>query len=130
MEIINRAQVEAFTTKDGSTIREILAPANSAIRNQSLAEATIAPGAATRAHYHPKTEEIYYILSGTGEMWIGAERREVSVGDGIAIPPGVKHQIKNPGTDTLVFLCCCAPAYTHDDTIMTDSLMPSCPGNE
>jgi len=121
MQVVSRNDVEAFVTKDTSIIREILAPRNSAgtIRNQSLAEATLPPGAATEPHYHPQTEEIYYILSGQGRMRIGDEQRMVGPGDGIAIPPGAAHQIVNTAADTdLVFLCCCAPAYTHDDTVM------------
>jgi hypothetical protein len=67
MDIINRSATIPFTTKDGSEIRELLAYRNSSIRNQSLAEATIAVGTATQEHYHPESEEIYYILSGTGQ---------------------------------------------------------------
>ena len=74
------------------------------------------PGAATTPHYHPRTEEIYYILRGEGLMQIDHERRQVGPGDAIAIPPGCKHQITNTGTETLVFLCCCAPPYRHEDT--------------
>jgi mannose-6-phosphate isomerase-like protein (cupin superfamily) len=118
----NRDAVAAFTTKDGSTIREILAPANAdgAILHQSLAEATLDPGAATQAHYHPVTEEIYYVLRGVGRMQIGDARREIGPGDAVAIPPGAAHRVTNVGSETLVFLCCCAPAYTHDDTVMVD----------
>lgn len=121
MRVVNRSEVEAFVTKDTSTIREILAPRNApgAITNQSLAEATLPPGAATEPHYHPRTEEIYYILTGRGRMRIGEEEREVGPGDGVAIPPGVPHRIVNLSTEAdLVFLCCCAPAYSHDDTVM------------
>ena len=39
MDVLNLDAVPAFTTKDGSEIRELLAYRNSAIRNQSLAEA-------------------------------------------------------------------------------------------
>jgi mannose-6-phosphate isomerase-like protein (cupin superfamily) len=124
MDIIHRDQVTALTTKDGSTIREILSPANSCTRRQSLAEATLAPGRETQAHYHPQTEEIYYILSGSGEMRIREESQEVGPGDGIIIPPGAAHQIRNIGEEDLVFLCCCVPAYTHEDTVMTTSLFP------
>ncbi|GAB4467621.1 MAG: cupin domain-containing protein [Armatimonadaceae bacterium] len=122
LTVINRNEVTAFTTKDGSTIREILAPRNAPgiIQNQSLAEAILAPNTATEPHYHPRTEEIYYILQGVGQMRIGAKMLRVGPGDGIAIPPGAPHQITNVGTTDLVFLCCCAPAYTHDDTIMVE----------
>ena len=119
MDVRNLDQVDAFTTKDGSEIRELLAHRNSCIRNQSLAEARLPAKAATTAHYHPLTEEIYYILTGTGRMQIGKETRDVGPGDAIAIPPGATHQICNTGAVTLRFLCCCAPAYEHEDTILT-----------
>ena len=120
MDIKNLNEVPAFIAKDGSEIRELLAHRNSAIRNQSLAEARIAVGASTQEHYHPKTEEIYYITQGTGRMRIEGELREVKPGDAIAIPPGKKHKIWNTGTDTLHLLCCCAPAYEDSDTVITE----------
>ena len=113
MDVIHRGAVSAFVTKDSSIIREIL----------SRAEATLPPGAATEGHFHPATEEIYYILSGAGRMQIGAEARTVAPGDGVAIPPGAPHQIVNTGPADLVFLCCCVPAYTDEDTVITE--MPS-----
>lgn len=118
MDVHNIDQVPAFVTKDGSQIRELLAHRNSCIRNQSLAEARLASGAATAAHYHIRTEEIYFILSGQGAMRIGETLRHVGLGDAIAIPPGQIHQIQNTGHDTLRFLCCCAPAYEHEDTVL------------
>jgi mannose-6-phosphate isomerase-like protein (cupin superfamily) len=38
------------------------------------------------------------------------------VGDSIAIPPGTPHCLENKGSQALHILCCCAPAYSHDDT--------------
>ena len=122
MEIRNLARVPAFTTKDGSEIRELLAHRNSMIRNQSLAEARLLLGASTQEHYHVLTEEIYFITEGEGRMRIEGEIREVKPGDAIAIPPGHKHKLWNTGGGTLKLLCCCAPAYEHSDTIITESL--------
>ena len=118
MDIINIEKVEPFTTKDGSEIRELLAYRNSCIRNQSLAEARLPAGASTTGHHHVKTEEIYYVLEGEGMMQIGEEQCPVGMGDAIAIPPGAFHQITNTGRATLKFLCCCAPSYEHEDTIL------------
>lgn len=120
MEVQNLNGVPAFTTKDGSEIRELLAHRNSSIRNQSLAEARVAPGVTTALHFHYRAEEIYYILRGAGRMRLGEEWREVAPGDAIAIPPGEAHQITNSGDEELVFLCCCAPAYEHEDCEMVD----------
>ena len=121
MDIKNLAAVPAFTTKDGSEIRELLAHRNSLIRNQSLAEARLTPGTSTQEHYHRKTEEIYYITHGTGRIRIEGEVRDVSPGDAIAIPPRQRHKLWNTGNETLRLLCCCAPAYEHEDTIMTET---------
>jgi mannose-6-phosphate isomerase-like protein (cupin superfamily) len=121
MDIHNLARVPAFTTKDGSEIRELLAHRNSCIRNQSLAEARVAPGATTVAHFHRRTEEIYYVLKGEGLMRLGHQTRTVAAGDAVAIPPGVVHNITNTGSAELVFLCCCAPAYEHDDTVLVEA---------
>ncbi len=118
MEVVNRDRSAPFRTKDGSEIRSILDRTNSAIRNQSLAEATIPPGGATREHYHPQAEEIYYVLRGRGLMALAGEQCEVGPGDGILIPPGTRHTIRNVGHVPLVILCCCAPPYAHEDTVL------------
>jgi len=120
MEITNLDKVPSFITKDGSEIRELLAYRNSAIRNQSLAEARLPIGSATQEHYHAQTEEIYYITHGTGRMRIEGEMRDVGVGDAIAIRPGQKHKLWNTGREPLRLLCCCAPAYENDDTFITE----------
>ena len=81
MDVINRNDAIPFTTVDGSTIRELLAHRNSAIRHQSLAEARLPPGQATTPHHHAVTEEIYYLLSGTAEMTLNGETRAVGPGE-------------------------------------------------
>ncbi|MBI1903079.1 MAG: cupin domain-containing protein [Planctomycetia bacterium] len=118
MDVTNLDRVPAFTTKDGSEIRELLAHRNSCIARQSLAEARLPAGGRTAPHFHRRTEEIYYILAGTGRMTIGEEERDVGPGDAIAIPPGAVHTIENTGGGALRFLCCCAPAYEHEDTVL------------
>jgi mannose-6-phosphate isomerase-like protein (cupin superfamily) len=110
----SRDDAEPFTTADGSTIRVVLDDRVASARNQSLAEAELAPEQATQRHYHGKTEEIYFVLEGTGEMEVDGSRRRVGAGDAVLIPPGAWHQIR---ADTpLRFLCCCAPPYSDEDT--------------
>jgi mannose-6-phosphate isomerase-like protein (cupin superfamily) len=116
VEIRSLEAAEPFTTADGSTIRELLGLPTAAVRNQSLAEATLGPGQATEPHYHREAEEIYFLLDGTGEMEVGGERRTVSTGDAILIPPGAWHQIRATADHPLRFLCCCSPPYRHEDT--------------
>lgn len=114
MEIRSKDAQEPFTTKDGSTIVSLLDSGNAPVQNQSLAEAFIPAGGSTQRHYHKDSEEFYYISEGTGVMEIDGEFREVGVRDAVLIPPGAWHEIK--ATTDLVFLCCCAPPYRHEDT--------------
>src|SRR6266852_104397 len=99
MDIKNLHAAPSFITKDGSEIRELLAYRNSAIRNQSLAEARLPVGSSTQEHYHARTEEIYFITAGQGRMRLEMELAEVRAGDAIAIPPGKKHKLWNTGSE-------------------------------
>lgn len=105
-----------FTTADGSTIRSLLDATNAPVENQSLAEASLPRGGRTERHYHRQSEEIYFIISGTGTMEIDGETSPVKPGDAILIPAGTRHQIQASAAGTLQFLCCCAPVYSHEDT--------------
>src|SRR5262245_11103262 len=42
-------------------------------------------------HIHPKTDEIQYIIEGSGAMWLGSERKEFKPGTLIIIPKGTAH---------------------------------------
>ena len=115
MIVRSLAETEAFTTADGSTIRELLGLPTAPVRNQSLAEATLEPGQATERHYHANSEEFYYVVDGSGQMELDGEMRPVRVGDAVLISPGAWHQIR-ADAGGIRFLCCCSPPYRHDDT--------------
>jgi mannose-6-phosphate isomerase-like protein (cupin superfamily) len=110
------AEIQPYLTLDGSEIRELMHPDLHGVRNQSLAEAIVPPGSATRLHRHRVTEEIYHVTAGQGRMTLGEEIYVVEVGDTVLIPPGISHCIRNIGKSPLHILCCCSPAYRHDDT--------------
>ncbi len=111
MDVKSVESVEAFVTKDGSTIREL-----HHTEVQSLAEATLEVEQATERHYHRLTEEIYFVLKGQGRMEVNGDVTHVRPGDAVLIPAGAWHQLENNGTSELRILCCCAPPYSHDDT--------------
>jgi mannose-6-phosphate isomerase-like protein (cupin superfamily) len=115
VEVRSREQAEPFTTKDGSTIRVLLDARLGGAVNQSLAEASLEPGQATQRHYHARSEELYVLLEGEGDMEVDGERSRVGPGEAILIPPGAWHQIR-AGEAPLRFLCCCAPPYSDEDT--------------
>ena len=120
MHVARLDHAEPFTTKDGSTIRELVHPDASPSANQSLAEATVPAGGATTAHLHPASEELYLFTAGAGRMRLGDEERAVTAGDCVVIPPGTDHKLWADEDADLVLWCCCAPAYRHEDTVLTE----------
>lgn len=108
--------IQSSITKDGSEIRELMHPDVFPGLKQSLAEAIVPVGGATKLHRHLKSAEIYHISQGQGIMFLGDERTDVTAGDTIFIPAGTPHKIRNPGDVPLTILCFCCPAYSHEDT--------------
>jgi mannose-6-phosphate isomerase-like protein (cupin superfamily) len=114
------ADTPAYITLDGSSIRELMHPGVHGNAMQSLAEASVPVAGATAPHRHRVSEELYFILAGRGRMRLGDAEFIIEPGDTILIPPGTVHCLHNIGDETLRLLCCCAPAYRHEDTEMTD----------
>jgi mannose-6-phosphate isomerase-like protein (cupin superfamily) len=120
MEIERLEHQRAFITADGSSIRELAGPPSGNSTNQSLAEATVPPGGETILHHHVRSEEIYLFTAGAGRMVLGDEEADVRAGDAVVIPPGTPHKLLNPTGEPLVLLCCCAPPYSHEDTVLLE----------
>jgi mannose-6-phosphate isomerase-like protein (cupin superfamily) len=117
MEIARRSELPAYVTRDGSEIREWVAPGTPG-RRQSLAEATVPAGSSTLAHYHRESEEVYLVTSGSGRLLLGSEEQPISAGDCVAIPPGTVHRLWADAGAPLVVVCSCVPPYSHEDTVL------------
>jgi mannose-6-phosphate isomerase-like protein (cupin superfamily) len=119
--IRNRDNVEPYVTKDRSTVWELYHPGSSPAKGCSVAEAEVRAGRATERHVHKRSQEIYYILEGSGTMGLGKSHFEVKAGDAVLIPPGNPHNIR-AGDGGIRILCICTPPYSHDDTELLQSL--------
>ncbi len=111
---------QEITAGDNTKLREIFNPLKDKNINvgYSLAYAEVQPGETTFPH-SLKSVEVYYILSGKGEMHINDEVSEVGLNDTIYIPSQAVQFIKNTGPDILKFLCFVEPAWKVEDEIIT-----------
>lgn len=119
MHVSHLDDAEAFVTLDGSSIRELAGRVSLPSGHQSLAAATVPVGGATAEHYHVISEELYFFTNGTGHLRIDDEERDVRAGECVVIAPGAIHKLTNTGDEPLTLLCCCAPPYSNDDTVLT-----------
>lgn len=104
-----------FIAGDGTLLRELLHPDKQPIElRYSLAHAIVPVGQTSTPH-SLTTSEVYYILSGVGEMNIDGETKTVEPGDAVYIPPNAKQFIRNSGTEPLIFICLVDPAWRKED---------------
>jgi mannose-6-phosphate isomerase-like protein (cupin superfamily) len=115
MFIRDESECSEIIAGDGTRLKELLNPLKDDIQvRYSLAIARIKPGESSIPH-RLKTSEVYYILSGEGEMTIGDEHHKVVRGQAIYIPPNAEQKIKNIGPDELAFICIVDPAWREED---------------
>ncbi|NER29282.1 MAG: cupin domain-containing protein [Symploca sp. SIO1C4] len=69
----------------------------------TLGLAVIPPGEALHPHQHDQSE-VYYILEGTGVMFLGKNEHAVKTGTAIYMPGNALHSLKNTGSKPLQFL--------------------------
>jgi mannose-6-phosphate isomerase-like protein (cupin superfamily) len=114
MRVAHLDALDAFTTLDGSRIREVARG-----ERQTLAEAVVPPSGETFAHFHT-FEEVYFFTAGRGRMRLGDEEADVHAGDCVTIPRGAAHKLWAGPDEPLVLLCGCAPPYSDEGTTMLE----------
>jgi len=108
-------ECEEFIAGDRTILRELFHPDKQSLAlGYSLAHAIVSVGDTSQSH-SLTTSEVYYILSGIGEMNIDGETQIVSSGDAIYIPPNAKQFITNTGSEPLIFICIVDPAWRKED---------------
>ena len=71
-------------------------------------------------HKHPKTDEIQYIIEGSGSMWLGNERKEFKPGTLIIIPKGTAHAGTLVTSGPVKAIAIKIPPQPADDTVFLD----------
>ncbi len=115
----------SFETKQLGTKPDAVAPDGSDVRmllrasGGSMAHFSLAPGATSIAVVHRSVEEIWFFLSGRGEMWRrDGEREELtSVGPGVCVtlPVGTHFQFRALGSEPLAALGVTMPPWPGAD---------------
>jgi len=76
----------------------------------SMGYVTLEPNGGQVPWHNQEQVEVYFVVSGVGEMCLGEEVRELHAGQAVHIPSGVYHQLSNKGDQPLIFLYVYGPA--------------------
>ncbi|MBK9983967.1 MAG: cupin domain-containing protein [Saprospiraceae bacterium] len=103
-----------YLAPDGSEIR--LLPVTS---HGGCAHCLLPEGKKTKAVKHKSVEEIWYVLSGEGEIWQKSPEEEItktlSKGICVVIPTGNHFQFRNIGKENLCILIVTMPPWPGPD---------------
>ena len=91
-------------------LKVLLSPTLHDLRNVAVGVMTLPAGGSGGTHKHHETEEIWYIISGCGQVRVGEEVRTVEPGMVIMGPPGIPHGFVNNGSEPLQALWIISPA--------------------
>lgn len=104
---------------------DLLAPDGSAVRlltqvdGGSMAHFTLEPGQTSKAVTHRTVEEVWFILSGEGEMWRRQNEHDdviaLHAGVSLTIPLGTDFQFRNKGSQPLTFILVTMPPWPGPD---------------
>ena len=84
--------------------------------NLSVIEERMPPGASEIRHFHRNAQQFFLILSGQATMEIDGGQTVLLAGQGVAIPPGMRHQFRNHSEEPVRFLVISQPP-SHGDRV-------------
>lgn len=82
----------------------------------SVIEESMPPGTSEQRHRHTRSRQFFYVLDGEATLELDGETHRLRRGEGLHVPPGVVHQMRNDGMTDLRFLVVSAPK-SHGDRI-------------
>lgn len=118
---IGKERGAPFVARDEALIYELFRESGLAIRNMSIASGTLKRGQRAISHFHRNSEEMYYVLSGHGRVYIGDTIDIISAGDAVFIPIGAVHALDNrDSSGPLKVLAISSPPYSDEDIFFVE----------
>ena len=111
MQYSRESQVEGFEALPPykRTLKVLLSQQINHTKNISLGMTILEPGWTSSPHGHETEDEIWFVLSGTGQAKVGEESIQIEKGTAIDCPPGQPHQLINNGKEDLRVLWAFSP---------------------
>ncbi len=115
MTIIHESEV-AEVEHPGRFMRWLANDDSLRAKNLSVCVIRVMPGETVRpAHSHPNSEELIYIIHGSGKVMIENEVGDVKAGSAILFEQGKIHMLRNSGDVEMKVICFFAPATNIDN---------------
>jgi len=97
--------------RGGQVSHLLMAKGDFGSANLGITWVTGEPGSEQPTDSHEGSEQVYVIVSGHGDMFVGGEHREVGPGTLVLVPPATAHSIRNTGTEPLTYVSATSPPF-------------------
>lgn len=107
----------------GRKLRWVVTGENTDAKNCSMCVIEVQPGQTVKpAHSHPQGEEVIYLLSGSGRVWIDGEVGAVRQGCAVLFPQGKIHMLQNTSPELMKVACFFAPGTSLENYKFFDEI--------
>lgn len=106
---IHRSTVEPLKQTRGGRLHILLSTKNTGNTAGFLGTLTLSPGEVFLKHYHPYSEECFYVIK--GEVTVEGDENTIvaSEGTGVFVPKYEPHRLRNAGSEETVLVFFCSP---------------------
>lgn len=107
-----------ITALDGALIYELMSSKERKELDVALAVGFLPAARKAIPHYHKISEELYYVISGTGKARVDDQNFNMRKGSMVYIPTNAIHALENTSdSEELEILCVSSPSYSEGDFI-------------
>lgn len=85
----------------------------------SIIHERMPPGTTEVRHYHQAAWQFFFVLSGTATLEIGGKRETLQAQQGVEVPAGLAHQMRNDSDREIEFIVISQPP-SHGDRVLTE----------
>lgn len=101
------------TAKDNSTFRTVLANG----KHVQIVVMDVKPGEDIGKEVHPDNDQVLYLVSGKGTVYLNGEESEFNPGDAVLVPAGTEHNFTTVGDESMKIITTYSPPHHPEGTV-------------
>ncbi|MBI2797939.1 cupin domain-containing protein [Candidatus Saccharibacteria bacterium] len=102
-------------TLDNTTFRTVLANG----KNTQVVVMDVKPGEDIGKEVHPDNDQVLYLVSGKGTVYLSGQESEFNPGDCVLVPAGTEHNFTTVGNQPMKIITTYSPPHHPEGTVHT-----------
>ncbi len=101
------------TCKDNTTFRTVLKSG----KHVQIVVMDIKPGEDIGKEVHPDNDQVLYLVSGKGTVYVNGVESEFNPGDAVLVPAGTEHNFTTVGDESMKIITTYSPPHHPEGTV-------------